>query len=51
MKILCFDFIHSLFLNRKFIRLGEYNTESEKDCVDIDCAYPPQDFVIASKGN
>lgn len=40
----------SLSCNRVGVRLGEYNTESESDCIQeldfYDCADPPQDFGV-----
>lgn len=42
-----------IFYSRLFVRLGEYDTENDQDCVEIagqmDCADPPIDFKIACR--
>jgi hypothetical protein len=43
----------SLFLHRKFVRLGEFNLDDNPDCIqeldEQDCADPPIDFGVANK--
>lgn len=45
--------VFSFLFGRVFVRLGEYDTEKEKDCIEIDgqedCSDPPMDFGITCK--